>query len=260
VALAGEAPGFLAAYDLILIFGQFEYVPHEVLAQLAGYLDSGGDLFAATHEFAIFRVRLEPQGQLTTYKWDWESTDPFALPGDPALAHRIAGVGMNSPASYFESEIIGQTVWAAHHVTNGIYADVPLFHTSDVAWILEGTAFDEVGALPGAFANFASGNLLDFDAGQPSIHDFAFSRTPMQTVVWAALQSPDARAWWQAAGRNVADWPLIQNGYATATLQQRQSGSRIVTLPSPNLVNQHLADPRYQRLLLNVVRGIDGTG
>jgi hypothetical protein len=92
--------------------------------------------------------------------------------------------------------------------------------------------------------------------GNPSIIDPQFSRTFEDTIVWAAVPSPDGRAWWQANGYGVGYWPLLTDGFATATLQERPSGARIVTLPSAQTAKEHLSDPLYQRLLLNILDGL----
>ena len=258
IDLALQPAGFLDAYDLVLAVGQFEYMPEHVLRNLTAFVESGGNLLAATHEFAIFRVRLEwGASQLTTYKWDWQSADPYALSGDPAAAPAIAGVGMNLPASTLETELIGQTVWAAHRATQGVWVDMPIFNGGDVSWILAGTGFEQTGLLPGAFCNYASGNLLSFDAGgRPVIEDIGRSRTPSETRVWAAVPSPDARAWWAAQGRDVAYWPFVSNGYATATVQQRASGGTVVTLPSPQFFTSHFGHSGYERLLVNLTSNL----
>ena len=87
VRLAQEPLGHLDAYDTVVIIGQFEYVPHAALAQLETYLASGGNLFLASNEFAIFRVRLDDVWQqLTTYKYDFTTEDPLYGSGSLELA------------------------------------------------------------------------------------------------------------------------------------------------------------------------------
>jgi len=231
--------------------GQFEYIPHSVMAHLAAYLDNGGNLFAASHEFATHRVRLS-NGQLTTYRYDSQAEDPYDL--NPSLPKElIAGVGMTNPASFYETEIIGQTVWAGHDVTTP--TGIPIYDHADARWIWEGTSFQLGTELPALITQFSTGNLVRFNnSGRPFLTEFEHSRTDPATIVWAAAPGNDARAWWQANGRHYSEWPIIDYGYTTATFQQRASGARVVTLPTEWPVVTLADDPRYRQLLLNVVQ------
>lgn len=252
--LAQLPAGALDAYSLVIASGQFEYVPHAVMQHLVDFVDGGGNLLSAAHEFAIFRVRLDfERHQLTTFKWAFEAEDPLAGSGSPD----IAGVGMNLPDSIYESELLGHHLWAAHRISQGGWVDMDLHHVGDAGWILEGTGLSAGGVLPAAFRNFGLGQRLTFDgSGEPVIVDPVFTRTPPETVVWASAPSPDGRAWWQADGDPVQQWPLLSDGYATCTLQQRPSGATVVSLPASDLTRSHLGDPLYQQILVNLIEGM----
>ncbi len=133
------------------------------MANLASYLDGGGNLFCASNEFAIFRVRLDLVNQnLTTYKYDFQSSDPLAGTGSPS----VAGIGMNIPDTVWETEIVGQTLWAAFRVTEPpAAADLMLHNVADAGWILEGTGLGAGDVLPAAFSLFGTGTLIEFDDG-----------------------------------------------------------------------------------------------
>jgi hypothetical protein len=257
-SLAAAPSGYLDAYNLVCIVGQFEYIPNEVVNQLVSYLGGGGNLFAASHEFGSFRVRLDQNaGTLTTYKWDESTTDPYFLSGDPNQLPYVAGVGMRSPASPYETAITGQTVWAANQIATagGQIADLPVYNLQAAGWILDGTGIGAGGVLPQALNNlcFASGCCLQFDASnQPSVILGAEMQIPPETIVWAALPSSDAVNW-KASG-NSAIWPPLQSpGYATATMQQRSSGAQVVSLPSPLLSSYRITWPVYDQMLLNII-------
>lgn len=256
LALAQAPPGFLDPYDLVLCVGQLEYLPHAFLEQLARHLDGGGNLFVCSDEFAIFRVRLDAKRAcLTTYKYDWEREDPVARRARRSAKHarHVAGVGMNLAGTFWETEIAGQTCWAAHRIGTGQWIDLPLYPGGEAGWLLDGTGLRAGDALPRAMHWFASGNLVAFDdAGRPFVVERERTRTPEGTSVWAAAASPDGRAWWLADGRDVGRWPLVP-GHATATLQQRPSGAQVVSFPALPMVMERLDEPVYQRLLLNVV-------
>ena len=131
---------------------------------------------------------------------------------------------------------------------------MPLYNLGSAGWILDGTGLGPGDSLPGAFRNFGLGQRLTFDAGgNPVIVDPEFTRPFAGTVVWAAVPSPDGRAWWQANGTGVGQWPLLTDGHATCTLQERPSGACVVTFTSSNLTFSHLSDPIYQKILLNVM-------
>jgi hypothetical protein len=248
-ALALEGETFLDAYDLVFVVGQFEYVPHAVMARLARYLDGGGNLVVASNEFAIFRVRLDTGPRtLTTYKWYFEAEDPLHGSGSP----EVAGVGMNIPETIWESELTGQVLWASHQVTNGAGTDMSVHHQQEAGWILEGTGIGAGGALTGAFNYFGTGNLIAFDDfGEPFVVDRERTRTPEDIVVWATTPSSDGREWWNAAGRDVYHWPVF-GGYAVATWQRRPSGAQVVTLPTFTMLRTDSVYPQYQRILLNL--------
>jgi hypothetical protein len=252
VDLAQTSPGYLDAYKLVVMSGQFEYVPQEVMERLSTFVDTGGNLLSASNEFACFRVRLDhAKQQLTTYKYDFEVKDPLFGTGDS----RVAGVGMNIPEAIYETELIGQHLWPAHKVTEGQWVDMPLYNLGSAGWILDGTGLGPGDALPGAFKNFALGQRLSFDgSGNPVIVDPESTRTFEDTVVWAATPSANGRAWWQANGSSVPSWPVISDGYATCTLQERPSGACILALTSANLTRNHLSEPIYQQILLNVMQ------
>jgi hypothetical protein len=255
--LAAAPVGYLNAYDLVCVVGQFEYIPKEVIDQFESYLGSGGNLFAASHEFGTFRVRLDASTRtLTTYKWDELTTDPFFLSGEPTQLPHVAGVGMRSLASPYETEIMGQTVWAANQLTNagGVVADLPVYNLQHAGWILDGTGIGAGGVLPQAINNlsFASGCCLQFDASnQPSILLAGEMRIPPETIVWAALPSSGALDW--RGGGSIQSWPALSSAYATATMQQRSSRSQVVSLPTPLLSSFRIGWPVYDRVLLNLI-------
>jgi len=257
IDLAAAPSGYLNAYNLVCIVGQFEYIPHEVMLQLQSYLAGGGNILSASHEFGAFRVRLDQTGStLTTYKWDYAGYDPYYLSGDPTQAPYVAGIGMCSPASPYETEIIGQTVWAAQNAAPDAPQDMPLYNLGEAGWILEGTGLAAGDVLPQALplANtFASGCCLQFDASNqpyPILTDEM--RMPAGTVVWAALPSSNAQDWTQNAGLPAWEWPSLASGYATATLHQQASGAQVVSFPSGGTVAYNANSPVYAQMLLNI--------
>ena len=249
--LAEEPIGFLDDYDFIVNIGKFEYVPHQLMVHLDGFLAGGGNLFTASDEFAIFRVRLDFDDKtMTTYKYDFETEDPYWNLAPQFDAH-VAGVGMSIPGTIYETQIIGQSCWMAHHVTWGTKADLPLADCPSASWILDGTGLMPGDVVPEAVSDFESGNFLDFDDfGQPFIVDHALTRTPPETQVWAYLPSDTAKAWWMGAGPN---WPTVP-GWATATYQERASGARVVTLPSQSFVRATMDHPVYYKIFENILR------
>jgi len=256
VALTEAPAGYLSNYDLVVMIGQFEYIPHAVRVQLRDFLDYGGNLFSAAWEFSAFSVRLDlDRKQLTTYKYEFEEKDPLFGTGDPT----VAGVTMNVPGALRETEIIGQTIWAAHQVTGGDWIDFPLYNTDRVSDLLEGTGLGAGSYLPGAFRNYASGNRVEFNGNDPVVVDPGLSGTMEEIVVWGAVPSANGRAWWQADGDSISAWPLLTDGHAVATLQERVSGARVVTLPASDIALRHLSDPTYQQLLLNVLSALGGS-
>lgn len=256
VALTEAPAGYLSNYDLVVMIGQFEYIPHAVRLQLRDFLDGGGNLFSAAWEFSAFSVRLDPDlKQLTTYKYEFEEKDPLFGTGDP----NVAGVTMNVPGALRETEIVGQTVWAAHRVTGGEWVDFPLYNTERVSDLLEGTGLGAGSFLPGAFRDYASGNRVEFNGSDPVVVDPGISGTMEEIVVWGAVPSASGRAWWQADGDPASSWPLLTDGHAVATLQERASGARVVSLPSSEIAIWHLSDPIYQQLLLNILNVLGGS-
>lgn len=255
VDLAAAPPGYLNAYDLVCVVGQFEYIPHEVMLQFQSYLAAGGNVFAASNEFGTWRVRLDQEARtMTTYKWDWAGYDPYYLSGDLAQAPYVAGTGMSSPVSPYETELFAQTVWGANDASPGNSADLPLYNLGTAGWILDGTGLGAGDVLPAAFNDYASGCCLGFDnANQPFPILTGEMRIPQSTVVWAAVASGDARDWRLAAGQPSGNWPPLASGYATATLQERDSGSIVVSLPSSDLVRYQIGSPIYDRLRLNII-------
>lgn len=255
VDLATAPAGYLDAYDLVCFVGQFEYMPNEVMTHLASFQKGGGNLFVASHEFGIFRVRLHHGlHTMTTYKWDFTNEDPFFLSGDPEQAPYVAGLGMASPAAPFETEIIGQTVWPAHRTTIGTTAPLPVYNLGEAGWILEGTGIGAGDALPGALIEYCSGLCLAFEGGEPTPILGEEMRLPEDLVVWGAAPSNDGIDWRALPGRPTWEWPALPSGYATATWQRRSSGAQVVTLPSPAVSewNVGVGYPAYDRMLLNI--------
>jgi hypothetical protein len=256
LALHQAPDGYLDNYDLIIISGQFEYLSHSVMAHLDTYLDGGGNLFVASNEFGIFRTRLDEQrGMLTTFKDDYELSDPLFDSGDPANDAHVAGIGMTLTGSIPETAICGQTVWAAYQPFP-ISPHLPIYGRPEVEWILEGTGLEGGGTLIDAIPDFASGTLMDFDeAGLPNPMYTNLSQTDPNTIVWAALASPEAKAWFHSPGQPIENW-ITFPGYATATYLTRASGAQVVTLPTQAIPQRHIGDPVYDRLLLNIVNGL----
>lgn len=255
VDLAAVAPGYLDAYDLVCFVGAFEYMPHEVIDHLAMFQDGGGNVYAASHEFGIFRVRLDQtRHTLTAYKWDCVNEDPYFLSGDLALAPYVAGIGMCAPASPYETEIIGQTVWPAHRASIEEFVSLPIYNLGEAGWILEGTGFGAGDALPAAFNEHASGLCLEFEGGEPRAILGDEMRLPEGLVVWGARPSSDGIDWRALPGRPTWEWPHLPSGYATATLQQRSSGAQVVTLPTAGMSEWKVwvGYPAYDRMLLNI--------
>jgi len=263
VDLVAAVPDYLNAYDLVCCVGQFEYVPNEVIDQLAAFQKGGGNIFAATHEFGIFRARLNYSlNTFTTYKWDYVNEDPYYTSGDPELIAHVAGIGMNSPANPFETEILGQTVWPAHRISVEEMVSLPVYNVTEAGWILEGTGIGAGDALPAAFNEFASGLCVEFDGGEPFPILAEEMRLPEGLVVWGARPSSDGVDWRARPGSPTWEWPALASGFATATLQQRGSGAQVVTLPSPAMAewNVGVGNPIYDRLLLNIFGRLSARG
>jgi len=254
LALHEAEPGILDAYDLVIAANQFEYMSAEMMAQLRSFLDGGGNLFTASHEFACFRVRLDRATQtMTTYKWAYRDEDPYYANGDPALASQVAGVSMVETAQTWETEITGQFMWAAGNGSNGAPVDMPLYHVDEVSWILAGTGLGAGDALPSAFYWYATGNLLAFDtAGQPFLSGTNFTRSSPDTVVWAAAPSSDGRVWFLPKGGALWNWPAF-DGWSTATWRQLRSGGEVVSLPSSTTICDRVGFPIYSEIIRNVV-------
>lgn len=255
VDLAAAAPDYLNAYDLVCLVGQFEYVPNEVMNQLAVFQAGGGNVYAACNEFGIFRARLDQSlSTFTTYKWDSVNADPYQLSGDLQLASSIAGIGMTAPASPYETEIVGQTSWPAHRISIGEMVSLPIYNVGEAGWILEGTGLGAGDAFPAAMNEYVSGLCLEFDAGEPRPILGDEMRLPEGLVVWGARPSSDSIDWRALPGRPTWEWPSLTSGYATATLQQRSSGSQVVSLPSATMSEWvvGVGNPIYDRMLLNI--------
>jgi hypothetical protein len=248
-------PGILGSYDLVCFIGQFEYMPNEVLTQIETYLDGGGNLFVASNEFGIFRTRLEhKKRRMTTHKWKYLTDDPYYVGGRPEELPFVAGIGMSSPVSPWETEIIGQTVWPAHRVSVGDFVSIPVYQLSEVGWILEGTGIGEGGVLPTAFNEYASGLCLEFDGANrpvPILRDEM--RLPEDLLVWGAVPSTDGYDWRGANGNPTHLWPRLPQGFATCTYQRRSSGAQVVTLPSQSVAEWTIGRPEYDRMMTNIL-------
>ncbi len=255
VDLAAVAPEYLDSFDLVCFVGQFEYMPSAVIDSAAAFQKGGGNLFVASHEFGIFRVRLNPSQKLmTAYKWNYRDQDPLYLSGNPEHAPLIAGIGMNTAEGLYETELIGQTVWPAHRVSAIDIVSLPVYGFAEAGWILEGTGIGPGDALPDAFNEFASGLCLEFSNGQPHPILADEMRLPEGLIVWGALPSSDGIDWRSAPWTPTWEWPALHFGHATATLQTRGSGSQTVTLPTPIMADWKIGVgfPVYDRLLLNI--------
>ncbi|MFO0688573.1 MAG: DUF6605 domain-containing protein [Myxococcota bacterium] len=255
VDLATAPAGFLDAYDLVCCVGQFEYMPNEVMSHLAAFQSGGGNLFVASHEFGIFRVRLDPMvGSMTTYKWDDVKEDPYWTSGDESLLPRVAGLGMRAPAIPFETELIGQTVWPAQRISIGESVSLPVYNLDEAGWIVEGTGIGPGDAFPGAISEYVSGLCLDWSGGVPTPLLADEMRLPEGLVVWGARPSPSGVDWRAVPGTPSSDWPTLNAGHGTATWQQRSNGAQVVTLPSPTMCEWTVGVgyPAYDRMLLNI--------
>lgn len=255
VDLAAAPPGHLDAYDLVCCVGQFEYMPNEVLHHLAAFQAGGGNLFVASHEFGIFRVRLDPMaGSMTTYKWDEVKEDLYVTSGRSDLLPFVAGVGMRAPASPWETELIGQTVWPAHRISIGEFVPLPVYNLGEAGWIVEGTGIGPGDAFPNAIIEYVSGLCLEFVDGEPRPILAEEMRLPEGLVVWGARPSSDGIDWRAVPGLPSWNWPPLAGGYGTATWQQRSSGAQVVTLPSPTMCEWTVGVgyPAYDRMLLNI--------
>ncbi|MBK7950753.1 MAG: hypothetical protein IPK00_18855 [Deltaproteobacteria bacterium] len=255
VDLAFAPPGHLDAYDLVCFVGQFEYMPNEVMSHLAAFQAGGGNLFVASHEFGIFRVRLDPMvGSMTTYKWDDVKDDPYWNSGPFTQLPLVAGVGMRAPASPWETEIIGQTVWPAHRISIGEFVSFSVYNLDEAGWIVEGTGIGAGDAFPGAIAEYVSGLCVEYDGGQPRPILVDDMRLPEGLVIWGARPSSDGLDWRAVPGTPTWQWPPLAGGHGTATYQQRSSGAQVVTLPSPTMCEWTVGVgyPAYDRMLLNI--------
>jgi hypothetical protein len=225
-------------------------MPTAALVAVERFLALGGNGFFAANEFATYRVRLNPLGQMTTYKTFYQLEDP--LFGVSGQEHEVAGIGMTTPGVLRESEVIGNTVWGGMNASPGAWADAPLYIGPETSWLVEGTGLGNGDVLPAAFSDWATGTLIEFIAGQPSVVSSEHSGVPATTHVWSALPSSDCKQWWNWNGEtNFGLWPSY-SGYATALYQQRTSGAQVITLPSNHIANYHIGNALYERLLLNI--------
>jgi hypothetical protein len=250
VALAAQSGSSLrAAYDLIVCQGQFEYVPTPALVAIDEFLRMGGNGFFAANEFAGWRVRLSSGSQMTTYRGYYQIEDP--LYGVPGAERDVAGTGMTIPGGPRETEVTGNTLWAAARAVPGAWADSPLYIGPETSWLVEGTGVQDGDVLPAAFTEWASGTLIGWASGRPFVLPSEHTGVPPVTHVWSAFPSSNGIEWWNWNGEpNFGAWPQF-NGYATALYQQRESGGQVITLPSQDVANR-FTHPIYERLLLNI--------
>jgi len=250
VALAAQSGSALrAAYDLIVFVGQFEYVPTSALVAVDEFVRMGGNGFFAASEFAMWRVGLNPSSQMTTYRAFYEIEDP--LYGVPGAEREVAGTGMTMPGGLRETEVIGNTTWAATRAAPNAWADSPLYIGPETSWLIEGTGLQDGDVLPAAFNEWATGTLIEFAAGKPFVLPSEHTGVAPITHVWSAFPSSVGREWWNWNGNpDFGSWPTFP-GYATALYQQRTSGGQVITLPSQDVANQ-VGNPIYDRLMLNI--------
>ena len=253
VALDAQASGFLDSYRLVIALGQLEYLSNGLVAELERYVEAGGNLLCASHEFGVFRVRLDHASAThTTFKGDF----PF----DPCYGvddAQLAGVGMLNPAAVFETQPFGQTTLAALRNLPGETRDLTLANTADLGWILQGTGLGDGDVLADALGNFNSGTLVGFDAvGRPFAEPSPYTRQHPSTVVWGLAPAADAEMWWGTPDANGYLPKMPDGGWATATFQQRDSGGRVVSFPTGGIFRTHLGMAVYEQILLNIVAAL----
>ena len=160
----------------------------------------------------------------------------------------VAGVGMVMDGSFWETEIIGQTIWGGYAFPPQDWIDLSLHNVSEAGWILAGTGLGAGDVLPGAFNGFGTGTLIDFDVpGEPFPVDLHLSGTPADTLVWAVAPSDDARAWWLASDGEYWTWPSLA-GHATPTISQpNHASARYIRCILPGTLTADRGRMHYRR-------------
>jgi hypothetical protein len=252
IEFALQPPSFVDNYDLIVVSGQFEYLPHSFLANLQSHLTSSGNLLMCANEFSCFRARIDPvDGTMTTYRWDAELEDPVNGLGR-------AGVGMRIPETIWETELAGVSVWGAHNIGPFPRKDMTITNRGDTGWLFEGTGFLNV--IPRFIGAFNAGNRGVFGSGDRfDLIDTAQSRTAPDTVVWAATPSTDARKWWESVpGQPPSQWPIDPDGHGICTWREESNGARIIGLSSNSMLQNFFHLPGYGRLVRNIFSYLAG--
>lgn len=247
-----QPPSFVQNYDLIVVCGQFEYLPHSFMVNLQSHVAASGNLLISANEFSCFRARIDPiDGTMTTYKSDAELDDPVSGLGR-------AGVGMRIPETIWETELGGLSVWGAHNIGPFPRKDMTITNRVDTGWLFEGTGFSSV--IPRFIGSYNAGNRGVFSSpGRFDLIDTAESRTPPNTVVWAATPSSDARKWWESIpGHPPHEWPIDPDGHGLCTWREESNGARIIGLASNSMLQNFFHLPGYGRLVGNIFSYLAG--
>jgi hypothetical protein len=240
-----EAPGSIVdPYSLIVVQGQFEYLPHAFMSHLKQHIANGGRLLLSANEFAIFRVRLdESAGTMTTYKWDSATEDPVS-------GVERTGVSMHNPDTIWETELAGLATWPTQNLGSP-RQDMTICHPSETGWLFEGTGFSD--AIPSCIWTWSAGNRGVLSGNQFDIFDAELSRTPSDTLVWGAVHSTDGRMWDQGLpGQESYQWPVDPNGYALCTLRELGNGARVIGMAGHQMLQHNYYRPGHDRLFDNI--------
>lgn len=248
-----EAPesSIVDPYSLIVVQGQFEYLPHTFLSHLKQHVANGGRLLLAANEFAIFRVRLDvTAGTMTTYRFDAEEDDPVT-------GVERAGVGMHNPDTIWETELAGLTTWPVRNLGGFPKQDMKICHPSDTGWLFEGTGFSDF--VPSYFWDWSAGNRGVLSGNQFNMIDAGLSRTPSDTLVWGAVPSINGRKWDEAEpGETDWNWPVDPDGYALCTLREPGNDARVIGMAGHQVLQHSFFLPGYDRLFDNIFAYLTG--
>jgi len=247
----GNLPG-PTNHELVVVCGQFEYLSNGFVSNLKAQVDAGRNVLAAANEFAIFRTRVDPAStSLTTYKYDGFTSDPIGPPD-------LAGVGMKNPDGIYENEIAGLNLWSAGN-TGFTDQDMQVTHSGDLGWILEGTGFTDT--IPGYINGFSMGNRGILSGGSFQFLDQTITRTPADTVAWAAMPASNARDW--VAGDPFSHsslWPSDPDAHAACTVRQTSQGARVVGMAQDRQIWRLINTPSYARIAENLLAWVSQDG
>jgi len=240
------APPLIAhTYDLIVVTGQFEYLPHSFFANLMEHVNSGRNLFLASNEIGAFRSRLDPLAStMTTYKTDADLVDPVS-------GVNRAGVGLHNPDTIWETEFAGLNVWGANNFGPPPRLNMTIISPNETGWIFEGTGFS--GEIPNWAGWFVAGNRGQILADTFTFIDPAQSRVPSDTVVWVATPAPAARQWWDIQpGIPSWEWPFDADGHALCTWRETNAGARIIAVSSQYMLQHFHSLLGFERMFENL--------